>query len=253
MRYIPNNNVVQFTVQQLQARTARPVDRKDFLGAFLQAKQDHPDVVTDRQVLSYANSNVFAGSDTTAISLRAILYYLLKNPASMQKVVDEIDNVVGQRDCNQEPVAFAESNQMPYFQAVLKEAMRMHPAVGLLLERVVPAGGADIAGTFIPAGTKVGICPWVLHRDQRVFGPDADTFRPERWIEADPETLKVMNRSNLAVSRRWSCGSEDNLLTHQVRFGHAYVYRKAHFLARNGQNRAAAPLAFRGRPTTTNP
>ncbi|KEF54334.1 cytochrome P450 oxidoreductase [Exophiala aquamarina CBS 119918] len=91
-----------------------------------------------------------------------------------------------------------EANQMPYLQAALKESMRMHPAVGMLLERVVPEDGVSIAGTFLPAGTIIGICPWVLHRVSRVFGEDADTFRPERWLEASPEALKVMERSNLA-------------------------------------------------------
>lgn len=204
MRMIPNNHVVKFTVQQVQERMAKPADRKDFLSAFLQAKKDYPELVSDRQVLSYSNSNIFAGSDTTAISLRSILYYMLKNPDILKKVVAEVDNTVGDRDCNQYPISYAESNRMPYFQAVLKEAMRMHPAVGLLLERTVPANGVTIAGKWLPGGTIVGICPWVLHRDKRVFGNDADVFRPERWLEASPETLKVMDRSNLAVSVYWT-------------------------------------------------
>lgn len=125
---------------------------------------------------------------------------MLKNQHTLDKVLAEIDDVVGSRDCSQQPISHTESNQMPYFQAVIKEALRMHPAVGLTLERVVPIGGVEIAGQWLPEGTAVGICPWVLHRDKRVFGDDADQFRPERWLEADEETLKVMNRSSLAVS-----------------------------------------------------
>lgn len=200
MRMIPSNHVVNFSVQQVQERMHKPSDRKDFLSAFLQAKKDWPELVNDRQVLSYSNSNIFAGSDTTAISLRSILYFMLKTPHVLEQVVAEINNTVGDRDCSRSPISFTEANQMPFFQAVLKESMRMHPAVGMLLERIVPEGGASIAGTFLRAGTVVGICPWVLHRDKRVFGEDADIFRPERWLEARPDTLKMMERSNLAVS-----------------------------------------------------
>ena len=199
MKMLSTNHVVKFTLEQVQARISKPSDRKDFLQSFLQAHEDDPQLVDKRQVLSYANSNVFAGSDTTAISLRAILYYMLKNPRVLEQVIAEVDDVVGDRDCDSEPISYAESNQMPYFQAVLKEAMRMHPAVGLLLERVLPADGIEIANHRLPGGTVVGMCPWVLHRDQRVFGADADEFRPERWLEADDEALKVMQRSNLAV------------------------------------------------------
>lgn len=200
MRMIPNNHVVKFSVQQVQERINKPTNRKDFLSAFLQAKKDWPDLVDDRQVLSYSNSNIFAGSDTTAISLRSILYYALKTPHVLRQVVAEIDSTVGDRDCSRNPISFSEANQMPYLQATIKESLRMHPAVGLLLERIVPANGVSIAGTFLPAGTVVGICPWVLHRDKRIFGEDADTFRPERWLEASSESLKLMERSNLAVS-----------------------------------------------------
>ncbi|KAK5081206.1 hypothetical protein LTR05_008000 [Lithohypha guttulata] len=198
MRMIPNNHVVKFSIQQVQARMDKPADRKDFLGAFLQAKKDWPELVNDRQVLSYSNSNIFAGSDTTAISLRSILYYMLKNQRILDRVIAEIDDIVGSRDCSRAPITFTEANQMPYLQAVLRESLRIHPAVGLLLERVVPAGGVSITNTFLPEGTILGICPWVLHRDKRVFGQDADIFRPERWLEATPEVLKVIERSNLA-------------------------------------------------------
>ena len=89
---------------------------------------------------------------------------------------------------------------MPYFQACMREALRMHPAVGLLLERIVPLEGATISGAFLPGGTIVGINPWVAARDKNVYGADVDVFRPERWIEADERTLKLMDRNWLAVS-----------------------------------------------------
>lgn len=82
----------------------------------------------------------------------------------------------------------------------MREALRMHPAVGQLLERIVPAGGATIDGVHLPAGTIVGINPWVAARDPAVYGSDAEVFRPERWIDADEQRLKLMDRNWLAVS-----------------------------------------------------
>ncbi|KAL1863957.1 hypothetical protein VTK73DRAFT_6277 [Phialemonium thermophilum] len=198
VRLVPTNNVVRFTLGQVNERLAHPSDRQDFLGIFLKAKEEFPEVVNDRQVTSYSTTNVFAGSDTTAISLRSAIYHLLKDPPKLRKLVAEIDEVVGDRDCVQQPISFAEASKMPYLQAVIKEAMRIHPAVGLLIERYVPPAGCEIAGTWLPGGTKVGINPWVLHRNKEVYGQDADVFRPERWLEAEPERLKVMERSFLA-------------------------------------------------------
>ena len=75
----------------------------------------------------------------------------------------------------------------------------MHPAVGLLLERLVPQGGADISGVWLPGGTIIGMNPWVAARDRTVYGDDAYAFRPERWLEADEQRVKLMERNFLAV------------------------------------------------------
>ena len=74
----------------------------------------------------------------------------------------------------------------------------MHPAVGQLLERVVPSEGTTISGVFLPGGTIVGMNPWVAARDRKVYSPDADSFRPERWLDADDATLRLMDRNWLA-------------------------------------------------------
>lgn len=81
----------------------------------------------------------------------------------------------------------------------MKEALRLHPSVGFPLDRVVPAGGADICGKHVPAGTFVGINGFVVHRDRGVYGDDALAFRPERWLEATPEKLRLMERTFIAV------------------------------------------------------
>jgi len=82
-----------------------------------------------------------------------------------------------------DPVTFKEANEMPYLQAVIKEALRLHSATGLPLARVVPPSGADLAGHHFAAGTTVGINSWVAHHNSEVYGNDAEAWRPERWLE----------------------------------------------------------------------
>ena len=83
---------------------------------------------------------------------------------------------------------------------MIKESLRLHPSVSYPLERIVPDGGAELCGKFIPAGTVVGVHAWVVHRDEDVFGEDVEAFRPERWIDVEPEQLRRMERAFLAVS-----------------------------------------------------
>ncbi|KAJ5104801.1 hypothetical protein NUU61_002148 [Penicillium alfredii] len=167
---------------------------QDFVEKMIIARDKNAEKVTDYHLLIMGQSNVIAGSDTTAISLSAIMWYLLQYREVLRKLRREIDDFSAQGRCSAD-VTFKESQEMPYFQAVMKEALRMHGATGLPMWREVPAGGAEISGRFFPAGAVVGINTWVAHYDERVF-PDAKTFRPERWIEAEsePEKLKVMNQ-----------------------------------------------------------
>jgi cytochrome P450 len=83
---------------------------------------------------------------------------------------------------------------MPYLQACIHEALRFHPAVGMNLPRVVPTEGIDINGTYLPPGTIIGANPWVVNRDQSIFGEDVEAFRPERWLQGDRYFLRVWER-----------------------------------------------------------
>ena len=94
-------------------------------------------------------------------------------------------------------MTYKESASLPYLNAVLKEAIRIHPSVGLLLERHVPAGGATICGEYLPGGTIVGINAWVLHYNQKTF-PEPEKFIPERWLESSEEKLAEMEKSFFA-------------------------------------------------------
>ncbi|PWY80340.1 cytochrome P450 [Aspergillus sclerotioniger CBS 115572] len=164
-----------------------PGRQRDFLTRFLQAKTTHPDIVDDTQVFSYTVSNVNAGSDTTAISLRAVLYYTLKHPEILSKLREELRRAL-QAGRITVPVSWKQSQELPYLDAVIKEALRLHSAVGLLLERVVPAEGLQLpSGPFLPAGTIVGVNPWIIHR-HTVFGKEVENFIPERWLRGNGES-----------------------------------------------------------------
>lgn len=168
--------------------TSAPKQKKptlDLLSKFLAAQESRPDFMTDTLVQTMAVSMAFAGSETTAISLGAVFYYLLRTPAALKKLQAEIDEAgrAGAFGDNETGlVTWQESQKLEYLDACIKEAFRMHPAPGLPLERIVPPQGADIAGHFVPGGTIVGCSAWVIHRNKDIFGDDVDVFRPERWL-----------------------------------------------------------------------
>ncbi|KAF5968045.1 pisatin demethylase cytochrome P450 [Fusarium coicis] len=142
-------------------------------------------------------SECLAGSDTTGISLRAVVYFVIRTPHVYEKLQIEIDEA-DQAGHLSEYVTYQESLKLPYFQATLKEAMRMHPTVGFPLERYVPEEGAEVCGYTLHAGTNISTSAPLMHMDMGVFGHVARIFRPERWLEASPEQLSLMDRSFIA-------------------------------------------------------
>ena len=135
-------------------------------------------------------TNIGAGSGTTATILRAALYNILKHPHSLQKILQELQYAakVGKFS---KVATWKECQDLPYLGACVKEAERIHPAIGLPLERIVPSEGATICGQRFEGGTVVGINAWVVHRDKAVFGNDAETWRPERWLCGRAERIKM--------------------------------------------------------------
>ncbi|KAK6819176.1 hypothetical protein RU639_008065 [Aspergillus parasiticus] len=192
----PLRTIVKYTQECIDEYDRQPVaehgDRPDFL-SWLRGEAAKGKPMSHRDLINHLSNNLLAGSDTTAISLRAIVYFLVKNPSVYQKLQSEID-AADQAGKLSHYVTYAECLELPYLQAVMKEAMRCHPGVSYPLERVVPAAGVELCGVHLEAGTIVGVNPAVMHLDQSVFGDDAAKFRPERWMDSDLERVKTMDR-----------------------------------------------------------
>ncbi|KAF7524468.1 hypothetical protein PCG10_005728 [Penicillium crustosum] len=165
-----------------------------FVQRLLEHQVAHPDSITDREINTHAFGNVTAGADTTAIAMRTIMFNVIKHPEIYDTLCREI--------CEARltlPITYASASTLPYLDAVIKEALRIHPPTGIMYGRTVPPEGATVCGKFIPAGTEVGISPWVLHYDPELF-PDPEKFQPERWLTADADLLAQRKRSIFAFS-----------------------------------------------------
>jgi cytochrome P450 len=117
---------------------------------------------------------------------------LINNPQAYRALQDEIYEAEGRKDIS-EMVTEAETRNLPYLQAVIRESLRMYPPVTGLGFKQVPQGGDTLCGYFVPGGTQIGHNFYGLGRSKRVWGADADVFRPERWLVAEEDELKKMD------------------------------------------------------------
>ncbi|KAI8680890.1 Cytochrome P450 oxidoreductase [Fusarium keratoplasticum] len=166
-----------------------------FLGRLSLNKAAKPDQINDREIVTHAFGNISAGSDTTAIAMRSVMYNILNDRKAYNRLTSDVRKNLSL------PVSFSSANELPYLRAAIQEGMRLHPSVGQILSRSAPEGGALVGDYKLKANVQVGMSPWVLHRDPDVF-PEPDCFKPERWIieegHSDEDALRRMNRSFFA-------------------------------------------------------
>ncbi|KAK3318887.1 cytochrome P450 [Apodospora peruviana] len=206
-------NVTRIAFESLMARIQGKdanYDPKthDYLQYFIESKKKNPELVDDGTIMEYLLVNLIAGADTTAVTIRSIIYLCLKRPTIYRKLEEEI--LAAGLD-PERPAPYNVARQLPYLEAVVREALRFHPVVAVTMERYVPESGVRLPdGSFVPGGVAIGMNPYVVGRNKDVFGQDAQEFRPERWLQApgeDQETYRLRRQSMNAADLTFGGGS----------------------------------------------
>lgn len=120
--------------------------------------------------------DIFAGgSETTSATLQWSMSELMKNPRVMRKAQTEIRDALRGKD----KVTEANIKGLNYLHLVIKETLRLHPPVPLLLPRECQSK-CELLGYEIPEKTRVVVNAWAIGRDPR-YWEDAEEFKPERF------------------------------------------------------------------------
>ncbi|EHK97881.1 putative Cytochrome 67 [Glarea lozoyensis 74030] len=162
-------------------------DRKDFFYYLLNARDPETGQgFTGPELWGESNLLIIAGSDTTSTALASAFFYLVHNPSTLANLTKEIRTKF---DDVEQIHTSPELNSCHYLRAVIDESMRLSPPVGGILPREVLAGGLEIDGHHIPAGTVVGVPHYAIHHNPSYY-PDPFTFNPDRWIAESPAETK---------------------------------------------------------------
>ena len=163
----------------------------DMLDHFLEAQEKHSDVVSDPVLFMYISTNFLAGSDTTSVTLRTIIYSVLKTPGVLERLQKELDENV-----TSYPPDYATATSLKYLDAVMLEALRIHPIGSILFERVVPSSGhvTEQSGTLLPPGTQIAQTPWTINFDENIWGSEPYKYKPERWLQFEGESDEAFEK-----------------------------------------------------------
>lgn len=107
-------------------------------------------------------------------------YLLCTHPEVQSRLREEIRANLPPITDSSKPISSADIDHLPYLNAVCSEVLRFYPPVPLTLR--VAEVDTSILGQFVPKGTTIILSPWVTNNSTELWGPDAMTFNPDRWM-----------------------------------------------------------------------
>ncbi|KAK0654544.1 putative bifunctional cytochrome P450 E-class, group I:NADPH-P450 reductase [Cercophora samala] len=168
----------------LDARRASPKGRKDLLSAMLDGvDRKTGEKLDDGAIIDNLITFLIAGHETTSGMLSFAFVMLLKNPETLKKARQEVDEVIGRG-----PITVEHMKKLPYITAILRETLRLCPTI--------PSYGVQaledtvIGGKWaISKGQVVLLYLARSHRDKAVYGETADEFIPDRMLDENFDRL----------------------------------------------------------------
>lgn len=171
--------LIQAIMDGREAKGPPAADDRDLLDVLMSIADDAGDPRFDADMVTgMFISMMFAGHHTTSGTAAWTLIELLRHPDEMAKVIAELDELYA----DGAEVSYQALRAMPHLEGAIKEALRLHPPLILLLR--VANVDLDVGGYRIEAGKMVGASPSVSNRIGDAF-PDPEAFRPGRYLD-DP-------------------------------------------------------------------
>ncbi|KAH8203538.1 hypothetical protein TruAng_002286 [Truncatella angustata] len=188
---IPTNYLVKTSNAALDERKKNEDARFDFVAHWLKAHERNPGKLPYRDLQAAVMANVGAGSDTISCALQSTVYHMIRHPNAWSRARQEIDQAIqGDEICRDRIISYADAQQLPYLHACIREALRIFHPVSMGTPRVAPTGGITIGGRFFPAGTILSLNTFSMNLLKEVWGPDAQEYKPERWMVEDTTELE---------------------------------------------------------------
>ncbi|KAI9320823.1 cytochrome P450 [Dichotomocladium elegans] len=178
------DDFAQKVICDRRVELANGTEFRDLLSRFMNSKNNKGEPLSNEELRDVVLNFVVAGRDTTAQSLSWAFYMLLLHPRVERKLLHEIKLFIDDSAISNAPELFERIKEMKYAHAFFFEVLRLYPSVPLNMKYSLNDDHWP-DGTHIRKGDYILFSPFAQGRSEKVWGPDAREFKPERWITPD--------------------------------------------------------------------
>ncbi|KAI4473697.1 hypothetical protein M0804_015224 [Polistes exclamans] len=136
--------------------------------------------ISEQDIRDEINTIVITGSETTAGTLKFLFLMLASYPDIQQLAYDELYNIYGSSDTNEVPITLEDINKMKYLERVIKETLRLFPAVPFIARTLSSDTEVD-ENLVIPKNCTVAFSMFTLHRKEK-YWTEPLRFNPDRFL-----------------------------------------------------------------------
>lgn len=138
-------------------------------------------VFPDENLVDQMMTFIAAGHGTTSHALQWAVFTLCKHQDIQERLRQEVRSKLPSITDSETTISAEEVDNLAYLQAFCNEILRFRPPVAVTVREAIQ--DTTVAGYHIPKGTIFSLAPGVTNVDKELWGPDADTFNPERWMK----------------------------------------------------------------------
>jgi fatty acid omega-hydroxylase len=169
----------------------------DLLSRFMDCK-DPKDIPSSKELRDIVMNFLIAGRDTTACALSWTMYELARHPEVRAKVIAECNNVCAppdeaggtrSRTFSDADYSYDKIGELRYTHAVAMEVLRLHPSVPVEVKFAIKKDTLPDGTPIHPGGTCI-YSPYAMGRSKKLWGDDAEMFKPERMMDEDGKNVE---------------------------------------------------------------
>ncbi|EXB53786.1 Isoflavone 2'-hydroxylase [Morus notabilis] len=153
-----------------------------FIDLILSLQKSNPQEYDDETIKGLILAMLFAGTDTSVITIEWAMSLLLNHPNAMQRALGEIEGNVGHERLMNE----SDLPNLNYLHNIINETFRLFPTVPIILPHE-SSEDCNVSGFHVPKGTMLLVNAWTIHRDEKLW-EKATRFWPERFEGGDDHT-----------------------------------------------------------------